>query len=59
MEDRKKMDQQADRGNRDQETEKKPTQGQQDINRQQQGQQGQHGQQGERDQHDQREKKPA
>ena len=58
MEDHNKMDQQADRGNRDQETDKKPTQGSQDINRQQQGQQGQQGQD-QRDQGDQREKKRA
>jgi hypothetical protein len=61
MEDKNKMDQQSGRPNRDQETEKKPTQGSQDINRQGQGgnvQQGQQGQQGQRDQQD-REKKPA
>jgi hypothetical protein len=60
MEDKNKMDQQSGRPNRDQETEKKPTQGSQDVNRQ--GQQGQgnvqQGQQGQRDQQD-REKKPA
>jgi len=58
MEDKNKMDQQSGRPNRDQETEKKPTQGSQDINRQ--GQRGnvQQGQQGQRDQQD-REKKPA
>ena len=33
MEDKNKMDQQSGRPNRDQETEKKPTQGSQDINR--------------------------
>ena len=37
MEDKNKMDQQSGRPNRDQETEKKPTQGSQDINRQGQG----------------------
>jgi len=60
MEDKNKMDQQSGRPNRDQETEKKPTQGSQDINRQGQGnvQQGQQGQQGQRDQQE-REKKPA
>jgi hypothetical protein len=60
MEDQNKMDQQSGRPNRDQETEKKPSQGSQDINRQGQGnvQQGQQGQQGQRDQQD-REKKPA
>jgi len=66
MEDKNKMDQQSGRPNRDQETEKKPSQGSQDINRQgqgnvqqgQHGQQGQQGQQGQRDQQD-REKKPA
>jgi hypothetical protein len=60
MEDKNKMDQQTGRPNRDQETEKKPSQGSQDINRQGQGnvQQGQQGQQGQRDQQD-REKKPA
>ena len=58
MEDKNKMDQQSGRPNRDQETEKKPTQGSQDINRP--GQQGnvQQGQQGQRDQQE-REKKPA
>ena len=60
MEDKNKMDQQSGRPNRDQETEKKPSQGSQDINRQGQGnvQQGQQGQQNQRDQQD-REKKPA
>ncbi len=56
MEDKNKMDQQTGRPNRDQETEKKPTQGSQDINRPGQG--NQQGQQGQRDQQD-REKKPA
>ena len=43
MEDKSKMDQQSGRPNRDQETEKKPTQGSQEINKQGQGnvQQGQ------------------
>lgn len=54
MEDKNKMDQQTGRPNRDQETEKKPTQGSQDINRPGQG----NVQQGQRDQQD-REKKPA
>ena len=60
MEDKNKMDQQSGRENRDQETERKPQQGSQDINRQGQGstQQGQQGQQGQRDQQD-REKKSA
>ena len=60
MDEKNKMDQQSGRPNRDQETEKKPTQGSQDVNRQGQGQdqQGQQGQQGQRDQQD-REKKPA
>ena len=60
MEDKNKMDQQSGRPNRDQETEKKPAQGPQEINRPGQGstQQGQQGQQGQRDQQD-REKKPA
>ena len=60
MEDKNKMDQQSGRPNRDQETEKKPSQGSQDINRQGQGNvlQGQQGQQGQRDQQE-REKKPA
>ena len=60
MEDKNKMDQQSGRPNRDQETEKKPPQGSQDINRPGQGdiQQGQQGQQGQRDQQE-REKKPA
>jgi hypothetical protein len=58
MEDKNKMDQQSGRPNRDQETEKKPTQGSQDINRQGQGGNVQQGQQGQRDQQD-REKKPA
>ena len=58
MEDKNKMDQQSGRPNRDQETEKKPTQGSQDINRQGQGGSVQQGQQGQRDQQD-REKKPA
>ena len=60
MEDKNKMDQESGRPNRDQETEKKPSQGSQDINRQGQGnvQQGQQGQQGQRDQQE-REKKPA
>jgi hypothetical protein len=60
MEDKNKMDQQSGRPNRDQETEKKPSQGSQDINRpgQRNVQQGQQGQQGQRDQQD-REKKPA
>ncbi|MGZ7075855.1 MAG: hypothetical protein ACXVJL_07640 [Candidatus Angelobacter sp.] len=48
------MDQQSGRPNRDQETEKKPAQGSQDINRQGQGSV----QQGQRDQQE-REKKPA
>ncbi|HSK46200.1 MAG TPA: hypothetical protein VLA83_20185 [Candidatus Binatia bacterium] len=50
MEDKNTMDQQSGRPNRDQETEKKPSQGSQDINRPGQGnvQQGQD-----------REKKPA
>jgi hypothetical protein len=48
MEDKNKMDQQSGRPNRDQEMEKKPSQGSQDVNRQGQGQQGnvQQGQQG-------------
>lgn len=54
MEDKSKMDQQSGRPNRDQETEKKPVQGSQDINQQGQG----NVQQGQRDQQD-REKKPA
>jgi hypothetical protein len=54
MEDRNRMDQQSGRPNRDQETEKKPTQGSQGINRQ--DQQG-NVQQGQREQ--EREKKPA
>jgi hypothetical protein len=58
MEDKNNMDQQSGRPNRDQETEKKPTQGSQDINRQGQGGNVQQGQQGQRDQQD-REKKPA
>ena len=58
MEDKNKIDQQSGRPNRDQETEKKPTQGSQDINRQGQGGNVQQGQQGQRDQQD-REKKPA
>ena len=37
MEDRNKMDQQSDRPNRDQETDKKPPQGSQDIHRPRQG----------------------
>ena len=37
MEDKNKMDQQSGRPNRDQETEKKPSQGSQDINRPGQG----------------------
>jgi hypothetical protein len=57
MEDKNKMDQQSGRPNRDQETEKKPSQGSQDINRQGRGN-VQQGQQGQRDQQD-REKKPA
>ncbi|HEX4604764.1 MAG TPA: hypothetical protein VH724_12270 [Candidatus Angelobacter sp.] len=55
MEDRNKMDNKTepiDRHNRDQERDKKPTQGSQEINRQKQDQQGQ------REQKD-REKKPA
>ncbi|HEY5030309.1 MAG TPA: hypothetical protein VIK39_18025 [Candidatus Angelobacter sp.] len=55
MEDKNK--QQSGQQNRDQETEKKPTQGSQDVNRQGQGN-VQQGQQGQRDQQD-REKKPA
>jgi hypothetical protein len=55
MEDKNKMGQQSGRPNRDQETEKKPTQGSQDVNRPGQGQQG-NVQQGQRDD---REKKPA
>ena len=67
MEDKNRMDQQSGRENRDQETERKPQQGSQDINRPGQGssqqsqqgsQQGQQGQQGQRDQQD-REKKSA
>jgi hypothetical protein len=62
MEDKNKMDQQSGRPNRNQETEKKPTQGSQDVNRQGRGQgnvqQGQQGQQAQREQQD-REKKPA
>jgi hypothetical protein len=73
MEDKNKMDQQSGRPNRDQETERKPTQGSQEMNRQgqgnvQQGQQGQsqqgqsqqgrQGQQGQQGQQD-REKKSA
>jgi len=61
MEDKSKMDQQSGRPNRDQETEKKPSQGSQDINRppgQGNVQQGQQGQQGQREQQE-REKKPA
>jgi hypothetical protein len=57
MEDRNKMDQESGRQNRDQETERKPTQGSLDINRQGQGN-AQQGQQGQREQQD-REKKPA
>jgi hypothetical protein len=57
MEDRNKMDQESGRQNRDQETERKPTQGSQDINRHGQGN-AQQGQQGQREQQD-REKKPA
>ncbi|HEV7519862.1 MAG TPA: hypothetical protein VGP89_02105 [Candidatus Angelobacter sp.] len=57
MEDRNKMDQESGRQNRDQETERKPTQGSQDINRQGQGN-AQQGEQGQREQQD-REKKPA
>ena len=57
MEDKNKMDQKSGQPNRDQETEKKPTQGSQDVNRPGQGQQG-NVQQGQRDQLD-REKKPA
>ena len=57
MEEKNKMDQQSGRSDRDQETEKKPTQGSQDVNRTGQGQQG-NAQQGQRDQLD-REKKPA
>ncbi|HEV7551753.1 MAG TPA: hypothetical protein VGP65_08725 [Candidatus Angelobacter sp.] len=57
MEDRNKMDQESGRQNRDQETERKPTQGSQDIDRQGQGN-AQQGQQGQREQQD-REKKPA
>ncbi|HZD95712.1 MAG TPA: hypothetical protein VE133_15725 [Candidatus Sulfotelmatobacter sp.] len=49
MEDRNKPEQ-IDRQNRDQETDKKPAQGSQDVNRQQQGQP---------DQQKEREKKPA
>lgn len=58
MDDKNKMDQQSG-PNRDQETEKKPTQGSQDVNRPGQGQQGnvQQGQH-DRDQRD-REKKSA
>jgi hypothetical protein len=60
MDEKNKMDQQSGRPNRDQETEKKPSQGSQDVNRQGEGQsqQGQQGQQGQRDQQD-RERKPA
>jgi hypothetical protein len=56
MEDRNKMDQ-SERPNRDQETEKKPVRGSQDINRQQQSnvQQGQP-QQREREQKNREEK---
>jgi hypothetical protein len=54
MEDRNRMDQQPGRLNRDQETEKRPPQGSQDINRQ--DQQG-NVQQGQREK--EREKKPA
>ena len=58
MDDKNKMDQQSGRPNRDQETEKKPSQGSsEDVNRQGQGN-VQQGQQGQRDQQD-REKKPA
>jgi hypothetical protein len=57
MEDRNKMDQESGRQNRDQETERKPIQGSQDINRQGQGN-AQQGEQGQREQQD-REKKPA
>jgi hypothetical protein len=57
MEDINKMDQESGRQNRDQESERKPTQGSQDINRQGQGN-AQQGQQGQREQQD-REKKPA
>jgi hypothetical protein len=57
MEDKNKMDQQSGRPNRDQETEKKRTQGSQDINRPGQGN-VQQGQQGQREQQE-REKKPA
>jgi len=51
MDEKNKMDQQTGRPNRDQETEKKPTQGSQDVNRQGQGQQG-NVQQGQNDQRD-------
>lgn len=60
MEDKNKMDQQSGRPNRDQETEKKPTQGSPEGNRQgQEGniQQGQQDQQ--RDPQKDREKKSA
>ena len=61
MPDQNKIDNKTesiDRQNRDQETDKKPNQGSQDIHRQQQGQTGdvQQGQQG---QQKEREKKPA
>jgi len=58
MEDKSKMDQQTGRPNRDQETEKKPSQGSQEINRPPGQGNVQQGQQGQRDQQD-REKKPA
>jgi hypothetical protein len=56
MEDKNKMDQESGRPNREQETEKKPTQGSQDVNRPGQG--PGNVQQGQRDQQD-REKKTA
>ena len=72
MEDRNKIDNQTesiDRQNRDQETERKPTQGSQDMNRQQQGQTGnaqqgqtgniQEGQQGQNKNTKDKEKKSA
>lgn len=61
MTDQNKIDNKTesiDRKNRDQETDKKPNQGSQDINRQQQGQTG-NVQQGQPGQQKDREKKPA
>lgn len=61
MTDQNKIDNKTesiDRKNRDQETDKKPNQGSQDINRQQQGQTG-NVQQGQQGQQKDREKKPA